>query len=441
MLGGMMKRWAIWESGAGRWALGLCLVLFALGVDAQQHPPGQTETDRIVEAHREIESAQIDVRFTQYFSYPDETEFAIANYRVVLDRQNKRVRIDRPGYTLVCDGTDILLVAEALPGRHLRMPMEGKFTYERLIEVFPDLAQPVPPALVMLLSESPIEQLSGGQTDQLSRVSADDALDKQTILLTLPIPQASAGLFFDSKSQLLQSMLAKIDSSQLAGSGLDAVRLQYEFKWSKVGEPIDDAEFELDLKQSHEFPSLAAFLSPNGGNAQPGPGGQGGGVAAGATLIGMPLPAIELDVLGSDKKVKLSELDEGVVILECFASWSKTSVLDLPALAEFKDWCIEKKHNVKLYAIAVGEQPEHMTMWMDALEKTAKRKVDLPVLMDTSTEAAQALKIPTVPRTLIVVDGRIVDVYGGVKPTYLDDLKAGMPGWLEKVKQPAKDGE
>ena len=56
------------------------------------------------------------------------------------------------------------------------------------------------------------------------------------------------------------------------------------------------------------------------------------------------------------------------------------------------------------------------------------------MLMDTSTEAAIALKLPTVPRTLIVVDGRIVDVYGGIKPTYLDDLKKGMPDWLEAVK-------
>jgi thioredoxin-like negative regulator of GroEL len=78
---------------------------------------------------------------------------------------------------------------------------------------------------------------------------------------------------------------------------------------------------------------------------------------------------------------------------------------------------------------------------MEALEKTAKRKVDLPVLMDQSTEAVQAMKLPTVPRTLILVDGRIVDVYGGVKPTYLDDLKEGMPGWLEKVKEPAKEDE
>ena len=115
-----------------------------------------------------------------------------------------------------------------------------------------------------------------------------------------------------------------------------------------------------------------------------------GGVVAGGTLIGMPLPEKELGVLATDEKVKLSELDEGVVVLEFFATWSKSSVLDLPALAEFKAWCKEKEHDVRVYGVAVGAQPDHMAKWMDALEKTAKKKVELPILMDASTEAAMA---------------------------------------------------
>ena len=426
-----------------RWQAALTAVLMLLGLStsAQPGPPGQTETDRVIQAHRAIESAQIDVRFAQYFSYPDETEFAIAEYRVLLDRKAKRVRIDRPGYTLLCDGTNILLAAEALPGRHLKMPMADQFTYERLAEVFPDLAQPIPPALVLLLSESPVEQLSAGQTDQMTRIAPDHPAAPQAIHLSVPMQLGSSELVLDGESRRVQSMLTEVDAQQLAGSGLDAVRMHYDIKWSAVNEPIEEAAFELDLKQSQEMTTLAAFLSPNGGNAQPGPGGQGGGVAQGNTLIGMPLPEIELQLLGSNKKVKLSDLDEGVFVLECFATWSKASVLDLPALAEFKEWCKEKEHAVRVYAVAVGEQSEHMTKWMEALEKTAKKKVDLPILLDTSTEAAVAMKLPTVPRTLVIVDGRVVDVYGGVKPTYLDDLKEGLPGWLEKVKEREEQDE
>lgn len=433
MLGGMNKRRTIRDSKAGRWGLGVFLMLVGVGVMAQPDPPGQTETDRVVQAHQAVMSARIDVRFSQYFSYPDETEFAVAEYVVLFDRENKRVRIDRPGYTLLCDGEDVLLTAETLPGRHLRMPLEGRFTYERLVEIFPDLGEPIAPALVLLMAEEPVIQLSGGQSEQLTRITPDQADVAKSIYLSLPMQLGQGKLVVDSEGRLLQSMLATVDPKHLAGSGLDAVHLHYDIKWSAVNKPVDDNAFEMDLKQSHEMTTLAAFLSPNGGNAQPGPGGQGGGVAQGNSLVGMPLPELELEQLGADKKVKLSELDKGVVILECFASWSKTSVLDLPALSDFKAWCKEKEHAVQVYAIAVGDQADHMTKWIEALEKTAKKKLDLPILMDTSTEAAMAMKLPTVPRTLIVVDGRIVDVFGGIKPTYLDDLKEGLPEWLEKV--------
>lgn len=440
----MEQQLAMRVGSVGVWVLSLCIALSVCDALAQSDPVGQqAEADRVINAHQAIDSAQIDVRFVQYFSYPDETEFVTAEYRVLLDRKRQRVRVDRPGYTLVCDGKDMLLVADALPGRHLRTALKDKLSYERLIEVFPGLAQPVPPALVMLLSESPVGQLSAGQADTVTRLTPDDAGRGRSIDFGMPMPMGTGVLAIDAVSYRLMSMLAEADPQQLLGTGLEAVRMHYSVTWSRVNQPVDEAEFELELKQSHEFTTLAAFLSPNGGNAQQNPvagqQGQGGGVAEGNSLVGMPLPEIELEQLGSNKKVKLSELDEGVVILECFATWSKTSVLDLPALAEFKAWCEEQAHDVKVYAVAVGEQADHMIKWMDALGKTAKKEIDLPLLLDTSTKAAIAMKLPTVPRTMIVVDGRVVDIYGGVKPTYLEDLKEGLPKWLEKVEKTADE--
>jgi hypothetical protein len=398
--------------------------------EAQPGPPGQTATDRVIEAHRDVQSASVRVDYGVYYSRAEETEFVTTAYRLVFDRPTNRLRIDRPGFTMISDGTDILLTAEALPNRHLRMPLNGKLTYERLLEVFPDLANPTPPALAYLFSKDPVshfaDQQAGGPTPLAPTASGQTHLD---------FPLGGQGRHtqsFDGTSRLLEQVLIDLNVGR---ADLEAVRFHYDLNWSAINEPVDDAAFEIDLKQSHEMTTLAAFLSPNGGNAQPGPAGQGGGVAAGGSLVGMPLPEIELDVLGTDDKVKLSELDKGVVILECFASWSKTSTLDLPALAEYKAWCKEEGHAVQIYAIAVGEQSNNMTKWMDALEKASKKKIDLPVLMDTSTEAAIALKLPTVPRTLIVVDGRVIDVFGGVKPTYLDDLKKGTSGWLEKIKK------
>lgn len=427
----MMTRWAIRDGGVGRVVFCAGLMLLAIGAVAQPAPPGPTQTDRVIQVHREVASAVVEVRYGVYFTRIDETEFVTSEYRITFDRPSNRLRIDRPGYTLVSDGTDILLVAEALPGRHLRMPLDGALTYDRLVGVFPDLANPTAPALLYLFDDDPVAQFAEGQVKNASQLHPAQT---DQIHLAYPLSQGRHTQRFNGESRLIEQVLIDLDVKR---QDLEAARFHYAFDWSQVDEPIADAEFVLDLKQSQEMTTLAAFLSPNGGNAQQnpgGPGGQGGGGAAGNTLIGMPLPEIELNVLGSDEKVKLSELDKGVVILEFFATWSKTSVLDLPALAEFKSWCKENKHEVRVYGIAVGDQPDYLTKWIEALEKTAKKEVALPMLMDTSIKAAEAMKLPTVPRTLIVVDGRVVDVYGGVKPTYLDDLKEGMPGWLEKVK-------
>lgn len=411
------------------WVFGLYLVLIGFGSLAQPKPPGQTVSDRVVQAHREVGTAVVSVRYGIYYTRADETEFVTTDYRVVLDRPGGRVRVDRPGFTLVSDGRDIFLVAEALPGRHLHMPLDGGLTYERLVEVFPDLANPTPPALVYLLAEDPVAQFTGDPSVDATPLGPADGGGQGQIRLAFPLGQGSHQQGFDRESGLVEQVLIDLD---VKGQDLEAVRFHYAFEWSAVDEPVDEAVFELDLKQSQEMTTLAAFLSPPGGGGPGGAAGQGGG-AGGGTLIGLPLPEIELAVLGSEDKVKLSELGEGVVVLECFATWSKTSVLDLPALAEYEAWCKENNHAVGVYGVAVGEQAEKMTKWMEALEKTAKKEIGLTVLLDPSTEAAMALKLPTVPRTLVVVDGRVVDVFGGVKPTYLEDLKEGTAGWLEKV--------
>jgi hypothetical protein len=410
----------------------ILLNLLTLSTIGQPGPPGETASDRVVQVHREIQSAVVEATYSLYYARKDETEFVSSPYRVVFDRPTHRLRVDRPGYTLISDGADIILVADALPGRHLRMPLEGELTYERLIEVFPDLQNPTPPALVYLLSKEPVSHFVAEGAGGASTLPPSDT---QTYL-SYPLAQGSHRHSFDRASRRIDSVLIDLDIGQ---PDLEAVRFHYAFEWSAVDEPVEEETFQIDLRQSQEMTTLATFLSPSGGGGAggAGPAGQGGG-AGGNTLVGLPLPDIELEVLGSDDKIKLSDLDEGVVILECFATWSKASVLDLPALSEFKAWCTKNEHDVRVFGIAVGEQKQQTEKWLSALEKTANIEIDVPILMDSTTEAAMGLKLPTVPRTLVVIDGRIAEVYGGLKPTYLEDLKQGLPDWLDKVK-PAKD--
>ncbi len=415
----------------------------ALGQPRPPERPGSpqpTVAEAVVRAHREIESAVIDVRFTPYFTYPDETEFITSGYHVVLDRQAKRLRVDRPGYTLVCDGTDLLLVADDLPGRHLRVPLNGPLNYKRLVEVFPDLHDPMPPTLILLLADEPMAWLSDGVSDDATPfVPKEHQGDRPTRGMRFNVGLGEAELLRDAKTQRIADLRIAVDKQQLAGSGLDAVQFHYGVKWAAVNEEVDGKLFELDLNGSNEMATLAQFLAPSGPGAGGGPGNGGGG----GSLIGQPLPDIELALLGGeeDEKVKLSDLDGGVVVLEFFASWTRPSVLDLPVLDDFSAWAEEQEHAASVYAVAVGETPDSIGKWLEALEKTAGREVDVPILIDTKTDAAMALKLPTVPRTLIVVDGKIVEVYGGMKPEFLDDLKKGLPGWLEKVEVEEEEAE
>lgn len=425
--------------GWGRVLAGLLLLAWGvMPAMGQPGPPGKTASDKLVEAHQAVESADIQVRYAAYFTYTQETEFIVTHYRVRFDRASGRLRVDRPGYTLISDGKDILMVADDLPGRHLRVPLNGGLTFKRLAEVFPDLTNPIPPALVLLTAEQPLEWISSGASRAVSPLVDGQGQDPKTQRFGLAMQGASCELTCARQTLLIDQMLVDLDKQQLAGTGVEAVRFHYGFKWASVNEPIDDEVFKLDLSASQEATTLDQFLAVGGGggggaaNGGQG-GGGGGGQQAPASLVGQPLPDIELAMLGGDETVKLSELDKGVVVLEFFASWTRPSVLDLPALSKFKAWCEEKEHGVSVYAVAVGEQPEKLTRWIKALEKTAGQDLDMDVLMDTTTDAAMALRLPTIPRTIVVVDGKIVEVYGGVKPNLLDDLKKAMPGWLEQV--------
>lgn len=417
-------------------------------------------SDPVARSHAAIESGRLDVRFTTFYCYPDETEFLSAEYRVILDRPTKRLRIDRPGFTVICDGQHVLVLAQALPGRHLKMPLNGELTYERLVAMVPDLENPTAPGLILLLAESPIALLSDGLATQVSPVADPDAQGEQaTGRYALPMQLGRCELRCEPESGLVQQALIAVDSKHLVQAPVDAVRFYYEMTWSDVGRPVDPSLFTPDLRRSQETTTLAQFLG-QGSGAQPGggqaaAGGQAGagsgnappavapGANAGPTLIGMPLPEFDLAQLGKENTVNLFDQNKGVVVVEFFASWTKASTLDLPALVDYQDWCEENDYPVKVYAVAVGESQATMGPWIEALNKTSNKQIDLPVLLDSQMQAGMAMKLPTLPRTIVAVNGRVVEVYGGIKPSFLEDLKNATPSWSAKAKglTPAESGE
>ena len=81
MLVGMKQRSMIRVGELRHWAFALCIGLVCAQAWAQPDPPGQTAADRVIQAHRAVRSATVEVDYGVYFGRPDETEFVTSRYR------------------------------------------------------------------------------------------------------------------------------------------------------------------------------------------------------------------------------------------------------------------------------------------------------------------------------------------------------------------------
>ncbi len=388
--------------------------------------PGEGDPlpDRVVQAHRDLERAHVVADYTIYFSYPDETEFVSTHYEVWLDRTTDRLRINRPGFTLVCDGQTVFLRSERIPGRHLEAPLADGLSYDALVRLVPDVNDPVPPALALLLADTPMMWLSAGHAPAADALKPRDDDPAARPRLRLPTQLGDLTFSCDPATLLLDDVVLVADDKQLDGSGLVDARFHYGLTVLPAEEPFDDGLFTFDTRQSQAVGTMAELLAPpRNPNAQ-----QGGPNAP--TLIDLTLPEVELAVLDADETLDLSTLDEGVVVLEFFATWSRPSLTDLGDLVAYQDWADEEGHDVRVFAVNVLEKSKQVREWIALLSEQTGVDYDLPVLLDVTGQAAMTLGLPTVPRTVVFVDGRIVTVFGGVKPEFGQMLRDATPGWL-----------
>lgn len=386
---------------------------------------GDPLPDRVLQAHRDLDRAHIVADYTIYFSYPDETEFVSTHYEVWLDRATRRLRIDRPGFTLICDGQTVYLRSERIPGRHLEVPLADGLTYDALVRLVPDVNDPVPPALTMLLADTPMMWLSAGHAPSADALKPRDDDPAARPRLRLPTQLGDLTFSCESGTLLLDDVVLVADDKQLEGSGLVDARFHYGLAIEPSAEPYADAVFEFETDNSQAVGTMAELLAPpRNPNAPQGnnPGGQ--------TLIDVTLPDVELAVLDGDEPINLSTLDEGVVILEFFATWTRPSLTDLGDLVAYQDWAEEEGHDIRVFAVNVLEKSKQVREWLALLSEQTGVEYDLPVLLDVNGQAAMTLGLPTVPRTVIFVDGRIVSVFGGIKPGFGQALRDATPGWL-----------
>lgn len=386
-------------------------------------PDGLSVPDRVIQAYRDLDRVHIAAQYTFYASFPEETEFVTTRYAIWLDRDAQRLRIERPGFTLVCDGWTVFLQSDAIPDKHLAAPLDEDLTYDALVSLVPDVDEPVPPALILLLSDEPIAWLSDGlalTADALKPHEHDPAARPR---FRLPGPQGEMTYSVSPGSMLLEDVVQIADPKQLQGSGLDDARWHYHFDLDAHDEPFDEDIFTLETAEdSKAVETMAELLAPP---SNPNAGGGGG-----PTLLGQGLPDLALDPLGDGDPIDLSDLEGDLVILEFFATWTRPSLTDLGDLQAYRDWAEEEELDIGVYTVAVMEKSSDMRDYFDRLSQQTGIEYDLPVLMDVTGEAAIELGLPALPRTVIMRDGQIVDVLGGRKPDFLQTLQDRTAEWM-----------
>jgi peroxiredoxin len=131
-------------------------------------------------------------------------------------------------------------------------------------------------------------------------------------------------------------------------------------------------------------------------------------VAATTALQGKPAPDFTLtDVSG--KEVSLSSLKGSVVLLDFWATWCPPCVRSLPEINQIYN--TKKASGLKVYAVNVGEPKEQVQAFL------ARKKLDVPVLLDSEEQASQKYAIRGIPSTIIIrPDGVVAKVFVGIAP-------------------------
>ncbi len=196
---------------------------------------------------------------------------------------------------------------------------------------------------------------------------------------------------------------------------LAKMKMEMKGSYSKwvVNEKLSDDAFKPVIPEgAKEYASLGELVEAMSGD----PGAPGGGGDP-KSLVGKDAEDIELAMLGSDDKFKLSSYKgKKIVILDFWATWCGPCVRALPILMEGAKEFADK--DVILIGVNQQENPATIKSFLE------KKDWDLKVVLDADGKAAGKYFVRGIPQTVIVgKDGKVKNVHVGLSPTLKDDLK------------------
>ena len=143
----------------------------------------------------------------------------------------------------------------------------------------------------------------------------------------------------------------------------------------------------------------------------------------GAELIGQQ-PKLDLDRLGSTKKIRISDYNGRVVVLEFWATWCAPCIKNMPRVLEtMKQF---SPIDVGFVAVNQGEPPEIVQQMVTA------KGWDMVTALDPQQHATTEFNVGSLPQTVVLDQtGRITAVFTGAESDLPGRLKAAIDDLLK----------
>jgi len=142
--------------------------------------------------------------------------------------------------------------------------------------------------------------------------------------------------------------------------------------------------------------------------------------------VGSVLPNLSLKDL-SQKSVKLSDIQGKVTLINFWATWCESCLVEMPSIQKLYD----RYKDTGLQVIAVSlDEPSTVE---EVIPLIKQLKLSFPVFIDPEQTVSELLSISAIPITLVVdSDRRIVMIENGEKNWFSASIQTTFESWLNR---------
>lgn len=378
-----------------------CLVLsFSLGafVNAQEQEKTASQwRDQIIDAYSKLKRYQVKKQITIKQTSGQDTDTSKITLEIAFDRENKAIAIKTDGLKLT--GKDNVVYTQMVPsnGKHLQLnnvnPIDPA-TLQRSWPMFPVWLW-VPDMSLILGTE--VQLFLKSNDFKLS--SRKTQLPKDQREFESKIGEVVLYLTLDTKSNLFRK--AQIITSGQSPEGKPSKTvLDFDIQYT-VPQKIDAQTFALNTQGSTPVSSLKEMIQD---------------ASSPEALKGKAAPPIVLnDLFGNT--FDLSKAKNKIIVLDFWATWCGPCRRAMPEMEALDQWAKDQKLDVAVYTVNLQEELAQVKKFVD------QQNIKLPVLMDVDGQVATQYRAFSIPQSVIIVDGKVVNVYTGFNPAFAQEWR------------------